>query len=125
MFADVAAAALVARRAPAGAGVHGAARKQAGRRPAFLALRVIDDFDAAAGPELSRFGTGVVAAQHGVDGVRDALVDGNALPAFDFDDDIEGRRRFAFEDRLLRAAAARFFVPEGNRLDAADQVGER
>ena len=42
----------------------------------------------------------------------------------DFDHDIEGRRRLALENRFLGAATSRFFVRQGNRLDAADQVGE-
>ena len=41
------------------------------------------------------------------------------------DEHVEGRRRFAFEHRLLRPTPPRLFVGEGHGLDTAQQVVQR
>jgi hypothetical protein len=43
----------------------------------------------------------------------------------DLDENVEGRRRAALEDRLLGTTAARFFIAECDGLDAANEVGKR
>ena len=66
-----------------------------------------------------------MAAQDRVDRLGHAAVDDDAVALHDLDDDVERRRRLALEHRLLRAAASRLLVAERDRLDAADEVGER
>src|SRR5581483_2847564 len=87
--------------------------------------RLLDDAHLVVLAQLAHFGGHLVAAQERIDRLGDVAVDGDALPALDLDDDVEGRRRLALEDRLLRAAAARFLIAERDRLDAADEVGQR
>ena len=66
----------------------------------------------------------LVAAEHRVDRVGDVGVDGHPLAIDDLDDDVEGRRRLALEDALLRPPPARLLVAEGHALDPADEVGQ-
>ena len=65
-----------------------------------------------------------IAAQHRVDRVGDVAVDRDPLAVLDLDDDVEGRRRLALEDALLRPPPARLLVAEGHALDPADEVGQ-
>ena len=65
-----------------------------------------------------------MAAQDGVHRLGHVAVHDHAVALDDLDHHVEGRRRLALQDRLLRAAPARLLVAEGDRLDAADQVGE-
>ena len=44
------------------------------------------------------------------------------LPVLDLDENVEGGRRLALEDRLLGAPAARLLVGEGDALDATQEV---
>jgi len=86
--------------------------------------RFVHDLKAAAEAELADLRGRVVATEHGVDGLGDVGVDGDALPALDFDDDVEGRGGLPFEDGLLGTATPGLFVAKGDGLDAADKVGE-
>jgi hypothetical protein len=52
-------------------------------------------------------------------------VDGHVAPVLNLDDDVERRRRFALEHRLLRAAAPSFLIRERHALDAANQIRQR
>src|SRR5688500_7413756 len=52
------------------------------------------------------------------------MMNSQLLDLDNFDYDLEGRWRFAFKHRLLRLAAAGFFITEGNRLNAADDIRE-
>ena len=51
-------------------------------------------------------------------------MDGDGVPALDFNDDIEGGRGLSLKDAFLRASVAGFVVSEGDGLDAAYEVGE-
>ena len=87
--------------------------------------RLLHDRHRAAGHPLTHFGLRLVAAQQRIDGVGNVGVDRESIAVVDLDEHVERRRRLAFEHRLARAAAARFFVGERDAADAADQVGER
>ena len=65
-----------------------------------------------------------VAPQPLVDHFGHFIVDGQAVPAVNFHHHIESRRPLAFQHALLRAAVARLLVAQGNRLNAADEVGQ-
>ena len=66
-----------------------------------------------------------IAPQYRVHGLGHFFVDRDLAPALDLDEHVEGGRGLAFEDALLRPAAAGLLVAQGDRLDAADEVGER
>ncbi len=53
------------------------------------------------------------------------MIDRDALVGLDLDEYLERRRRLPLEHRLLRAATPRLLVGERDRLDPADEVGER
>src|SRR5579859_4419847 len=60
-----------------------------------------------------------------IDGFRDIAVNDEMLPVLLLDDHIEGGRRLALQNAFLRPSAARLFVTERYRLDAAQQVRKR
>ena len=74
--------------------------------------------------DLADFGFHRFAVQQRVYRRADIALDGDAGEGLDFDEGVEGGGCFAFEDRFAGAAAAGFFVGEGDSLDAADEVGE-
>ena len=90
-----------------------------------LGIGFLHDGDVAAGLALADLGLRLVAAQQRVDDFGDVLVNRQPIAIVDLDNDVEGRRRFALEHGLARAAPARFLVGERDGADAADQVGER
>ena len=53
-----------------------------------------------------------IAAQQRVDRLGDVGVDGDPVAVLDLDDDVEGRRRLALQDGLLRPPAARLLVAQ-------------
>ena len=65
-----------------------------------------------------------MAAQDGVHRLGDVAVHDHAVALDDLDHHVEGRRRLALQDRLLRPAPPRLLVAQGDGLDPADQVGE-
>src|SRR5579872_1467762 len=90
-----------------------------------LRFRLLHHFDTAAvGPDAD-LGFRLVAAKHGVHDVGDRRVQRKPIAVLDLYDDVECRRRLAFEDRLARAAPLGFLVGERHGADAADQIGER
>ena len=58
------------------------------------------DFDATRGVAHSYFGPGLSASQDLIDDLRDIVMNGEFIDFHDFDDHVEGRGRFALEDRL-------------------------
>src|SRR5207253_10119902 len=89
------------------------------------ALPICRDLHLPAGialPDLRRHGH---PEEDRIDGLRDVVVERDALVRLDLDEHLERGRRLALEDALLRPAAARLFVGKGDRLDAADEIRER
>ena len=87
-----------------------------------LANAVLDDAGRGQPALLRRHGE---AAQQRVDGAGDLLVYGHAVPRLDLHQGVEGRRGLALQHALARAAPPRLLVAEGDRLHAAEQVGQR
>ena len=63
--------------------------------------------------------------QRRVDDFRQRLVDGQPIAIVNLNEDIKRGRRLALEHRLLRPTAARLFVGQRDRLDAAQQIVQR
>src|SRR5579885_408877 len=63
-----------------------------------------------------------LSAQHAIHRVGNVAMDGHLFPALLLDHHIEGRRRFALLNTLLRMASPRLLVAQRDGLDAAHQV---
>jgi hypothetical protein len=72
----------------------------------------------------THFDAGRTAAEERVYGFCHVRVHGEMSAVVNFDQDIERRRRFPFEDGLLGPTPSGFFVTKSDRLDAADQIGQ-
>ena len=68
------------------------------------------DLDFARLQTAAAFGAHRPAAENGVNRRGDIVVHRDFVPVDDLDHHVEGRRRLALQDRLLRAAASRLLV---------------